>query len=310
MEFHQKDMARLSWYGLKPAAKKLMLTPVVNAPLRGLASLLPVSRRTRVPVGKPFVDYRLAAGGIVRMWDPSQCGVGAEIFWGGGRRTVAADQHAIDCAELLSVHAELFLDIGAYSGLFTLVAARANPKLAAHAYEIVPENYVLLVKNVVMNSLNNSAVPHLLGLADQSGEMRVPVTTGLSQLPSSLSLSSNFDGGSVIPLSTLDAEFPDFTGEAVFKIDVEGFEPHVLRGGQAFLARNKPHMVCEVLESMDTSSGIHEVLDPLEYRYYQFTDAGLVLRDRIKPTRAGRDWLLTVLDPQPLAAKLPGIPVS
>lgn len=157
-----------------------------------------------------------------------------------------------------------------------------------HAFEIVPENHLLLVRNFVLNELNRNAHPHLIDLSDAPGERQVPVKTGLAQLPSSLSLSSGFGNGATIPVSTLDAQFPDFTGPAVFKIDVEGFEPRVLRDGRAFLARNKTHMVCEDLVSRDTSMGIQEVLNPLAYRYYQFTDGGLVLRERInRPREAG-----------------------
>ncbi|KFN45075.1 FkbM family methyltransferase [Arenimonas oryziterrae] len=306
-----KELRSLSWYGLKPRLKSLLGLPLLNPLLLGFArTFLSPARRARVPVGKDVVTYRMSNGGHLTLNSPMKCDVARDIYWGQGRREWASECHAIDCAEALAGSADLFLDIGAYSGLFSLVVGQANPGIRVFAYEIVPENYLLLVENVITNRLNRTVSPQLLGIADQPGEIRMPLKTQQSQLPSSLSLSSSFPEGLSVPLARLDDLFGDFSGKAFFKIDVEGFEPGVLTGGREFLARIRPDMICEVLESADTSAALHEQLDPLQYSYYQFTDAGLVRRERIKPSRDGRDWLLTVKPLAELRSALPKLSVD
>jgi FkbM family methyltransferase len=51
-----------------------------------------------------------------------------------------------------------------------------------------------------------------------------------------------------VPVTTLDAELStrEFAGPVVAKIDVEGFEVHVLRGAARFLAKHRPHLSIDI----------------------------------------------------------------
>jgi FkbM family methyltransferase len=303
------NRARMNWYGVKPLLRSAMLLPGINPMMLAAAPrLMPMEKACRLPVAREFVEFAMVGGEPVRMYEPRRCDVAKDLYWGGGKRRSPADQWAIEAAMNLSRDAGLFLDIGAYTGLFALAVARAVPGIRAETYEIVPENYLMLVRNVVFNGLADRVGANLLGLGEVAGKLQMPVRMGLTQAPSSISLETVFDGGIDVPVSTLDAEHGAFDGRAVFKIDVEGFEPHVLRGGRGFLARVKPDMVCEVLMSADTGQEIWDVLGPLGYRAWLFTDAGLVARDALRATRDGRDWLLSAESPDVLRARLGGVP--
>lgn len=303
------NRARMNWYGIKPVLRSAMLLPGINAMMLALAPrLMSMKKASRLPVAREFIEFKAGTGAPVRMYEPSRCDVAKDIYWGGGKRRSPADQWAIEAAMNLSRDAGLFLDIGAYTGLFALAVARAVPGIRAEAYEIVPENYLMLVRNIVFNGLANQVGANLVGLGEVPGKLQMPVRMGLTQAPSSISLETVFEGGIDVPVSTLDVLHGEFNGRAVFKIDVEGFEPHVLRGGRGFLARVKPDMICEVLMSADTGQEIWDVLGPLGYRAWLFTDGGLVARDALRATREGRDWLLSAQAPEALLARLGGVP--
>ena len=291
----QAEIKRLSWYGLKPMIKKLMLLPGINHSIIAIGRLLPNKNWVnRIPVSRNAVSYTLSSGEIVDMLHPDMCDIAKEIFWARGKRFSKADQMVMYYVELMSKSSILFLDIGSYSGLFSLVAAKSNKSLTVRAYEIVPENYILLLTNVVMNGFQNRIKTYLRGLSDSRDELKMPKMTGLSNLPSSFSLSSKFSEGIVISISKIDDELNDFNNDCFMKIDVEGFEPEVIRGGTGFISRNKPDIICEVLLSQDTAPQIHECLDHFGYKYFLFTDVGIILHDRIVPSKQGRDWLFSV----------------
>jgi FkbM family methyltransferase len=269
-----------------------------------------MERACRLPVARESVDFQFGDGMSVRLYEPSRCDVAKDLYWGGGRRRSQADQWAVEAAVSLSRDADLFLDIGAYTGLFALAVARSAPGIRAKAYEIVPENYLMLVRNIVFNGLAGQVDASLVGLGEFPGALRMPIRLGLTQAPSSISLETRFEDGIDVPVSTLDARYAGFSGKVVAKLDVEGFEPHVLRGGREFLARVKPDMVCEVLTSADTGKELWDVLGRLGYRAWLFTDEGLAPRDTLRATREGRDWLLSAEAPEKLGVRLGRVPLG
>lgn len=295
----QAEINRLSLFGLKPMIKKLMLLPGINHTLIAIGRIFSDQKWiNRIPVSKKSVSYMLGSGENLEMMYPDQCHVAREIFWAKGKRLERADQMVMYYVEKISQSSSLFLDIGSYSGLFSLVAAKSNEALTVRAYEIVPENYILLVTNLVMNGLQNRIKPFLRGLSDCRDNLTMPKMTGLSNLPSSFSLSSKFFEGIAISINKLDDEFEEINYSCFIKIDVEGFEPEVIRGGTRFISRNKPDIICEVLLSQDTAPQIHKCLDCFGYNYFLFTDNGMILHDRIVPSKQGRDWLFTVKNNQ------------
>lgn len=301
--FGEADINRQNWGGMRKALKAPLYNALVNRLLVGALRVAPPSRwRARVPVMAPSSEFILADRQRISMLEPHRCSVARNLFWADGRLPDAADMLAIRMAEAMAKEADLFLDIGAYTGLFSLVAARSNPTIRVLAFEILPSTYTLLTRNVLANNLHQRIEPRLVALGEAPGTLRMPLDTVLSGLPTSLSLGSAFSEGIDVPCIRLDDLLPDAAGPAAIKIDVEGFEAAVLRGGKAFLARVRPDIICEVLPSSTCAGEIEQVLAPLGYRYYQFTDEGLSASASIVPSRKGRDWLFTVREgPLPTA---------
>lgn len=287
---------------LKRVARAIVLIPMVNRVVVAILSLLPDWRwKTRCPV---VGDARLnvAGGEAVHLLRADRCHVAREVFWGEGALASAADRRALELAVRLGSGADIFVDIGAYSGLFALAVARGSSGARCHAYEIVPENFQLLWANIIRNDLVTRIEPNLVGIGAQQGVVRVPAALGLGSLASSIALDFQAEDGVRVPVDTLDSRYCDFTGRMVMKLDVEGFEWSVLRGGDALIRRVRPDMICEVLRRATEIPAMQEYLTALGYHLYQIVDAGLSPRTRIEPTKHERDWLFTTRSAADLGA--------
>ncbi len=287
-------LKRLDWFGLKSLIASLLTFKPVNFIFRRFARhCIPAKTAARYPISVQNVVYRLSGGEQIVLLDPARDEVARQIYWGQGRCISASDQIALDCVESLCQDAELFLDIGAYSGLFALVAAAAQSKLRVMAFEIVPENHLLVMRNIVENDFIGRIDARLCGLSNNPGSVTIAPSMQLDRMASSVSLGSEFSAGVRIPVDTLDNVISEIDGRIVMKIDVEGFENAVIQGGRRLFEDVKPDVICEFLPSSTDNRELDAYLTDLDYRFYQITENGLTRFDSIVPSKGGRDWLLT-----------------
>jgi hypothetical protein len=123
----------------------------------------------------------------------------------------------------------------------------------------------------------------------------MPVHFGTFSHPSSISLEMHFIEGVEVPVRSLDME--GFVGRILAKIDVEGFEAQVIKGGERTIASLKPDMICEFLVGSGGIRYIEDFLRPLGHRFFISTDEGFQEREPIVPDSAAKDWLLTTTHP-------------
>lgn len=290
--YNQEDLRRANWLGLKP----LLFGALSVGWVRSLAyatgrKVLPDGMLHRLPVFEKEVEFRLRSGAVVRLTNPQVDYVAKDIFWGNGRLVAPAEDLILDMVEFLAKDATMFLDIGSYSGLFAMIAARANPDLTAVTFEIVPENHRLIEQNLRANELDDRIEARHLGLAASAGTLVLPEHTGSVSHPASLSLGSKFESGIKVPLSTLDAG--NYTGRLLMKIDVEGFEWDVFQGGKRTFTQLKPDIICEFLPEAPECAEVEAFLKPLGYRFFIGLSDGFAERSSIAPVDGARDWLLT-----------------
>lgn len=156
------------------------------------------------------------------------------------------------------------LDVGANTGLFTLLAAAANPSIQVCAFEPLDSVRRLLHANI---SRNPALAPRIavqpFGLSRTNGSFTFYETInayGLVPTSSSLELNHAQDVGNfreqVIETRSLDdwAQRLGPTPVHFMKVDVEGHEHAVVEGGRVFLAQHRPYIALEVLGSAETGT--------------------------------------------------------
>lgn len=130
------------------------------------------------------------------------------------------------------------VDIGAYVGYYTLLAAKATGNLGkVFCFEPEASNYALLLKNIEVNNYNN-VVPVQKAVTNRTGMARLFI----AESPSGHSTVCGNPNQQAIMVdcTTLD-DF--FSGREypirVIKIDVEGAEMTVLEGMNNIISKNK-----------------------------------------------------------------------
>src|SRR5262249_15982394 len=129
------------------------------------------------------------------------------------------------------------VDVGANIGYYALLTARfIGPEGSISCFEPEPDNVGELERNVERNRLGNVRVlPIAAGEAD--GEVSLhPGINGKVAVDGSGSLT--------VPMRRLDSVLSGPVN--LIKIDVEGYEGHVLAGAERLLAAHRPLLFVEV----------------------------------------------------------------
>lgn len=295
----------MRWFGLKRHVKRVLGWRLPHAVLRAVVDVVPrlgASGRLPAPAHLKEVKGR-ARGATFVMLRPDRCEVAKELYWGKGRRPKPQDRNAVDVFAALAEGADVVLDIGAYTGLFTLVGLAVDPRIEAHAFEIVPDVFQLLFDNCVRNDVLHRVTLHHVGVGDPQ-VLRLPFGLRESALPSFYSSRLHFDSGALIRFQTLDSLIPavDPGAKIVVKIDVEGTENAVLRSGRELLEACHPDVLCEVLAGVARPAELEALLAPMGYRFYLVRASDLEPRDHVEGIPAYRDWLFTRRSPEDLTS--------
>ena len=309
---HRRDQRRRqSWWGLKRPIKRAVSIPGVNQVAHAITRSRrgpDAAARLPAPMGVHQVEGRIDDITFV-MNDPAQCIIAKELYWGHGTRPRAQDQFALEVFARLAQRADRVLDIGSYTGIFSLVAAKVNRTSPVEAFEIVPSNFLAAWGNVIANDLVGRVQVHLTGVGHE-GSIRMPAATAGSALPDFWSIDDADEGSVRVPIHTLTrvlaAESMPQDCHVLIKVDVEGHEADIVTADPDLIRTRRPTFLMEILPGADVGP-LHDVFaggarDSAPYRYYLITEDRL----RESPTLRGeddyRDWLITTLEPQALTA--------
>jgi FkbM family methyltransferase len=132
-----------------------------------------------------------------------------------------------------------FLDIGANAGSYTLLACIAGSN--AVSIEPAPLTYNLLCQNIRLNNYSDKVTALQVAIGRQKGTCFMQKSAGPTNRVTE-------DGRSApIEMTTLNDLIKDQQKFYIIKIDVEGYEEEVLRGGQEALI--SPNVLAVIIES-------------------------------------------------------------
>jgi FkbM family methyltransferase len=178
---------------------------------------------------------------------------------------------------------DLFVDVGANIGFYTVLAARRGARV--RAYEPTPEATESCERSVALNGVEREVVIHRMACGAASGVARF--STGLDI---SNHIVDDGQWGIEVPISTLDEELageePSLT---MLKVDAEGHDMDVLRGAMA--AAERLHPVIQV-EIWTGGAAPRQLLEPLGYRPYRYHAASRSLSEAMPGPNQGGNMLL------------------
>lgn len=153
------------------------------------------------------------------------------------------EEYSVAFFEKVLERGDVFIDIGANIGYFTVVGARlVGEQGTVYAFEPMPEALRVLKENIrtVKNvKLFETALSDVTGASDFSVHKDGDT--------SSLGVNHGAKRTIQVPLDTVDNSLKAENRIDVIKIDVEGYELEVLRGAKAILAQHKPLLYFEFI---------------------------------------------------------------
>ncbi len=168
---------------------------------------------------------------------------------------------------------DVFYDVGANRGFYTFLASELCKEV--HTFEPMRE----LAQAIEENTYRDSAVTvNAVALSDKDGtiDFYVMESTMLNTINASVAAEGNHRSVRV-PTMMLDTYVATHTRPTFLKIDAEGAEEQIIRGGMKFFSSNTPTIAMEVWgkeNKWELSMKAVETLYGMGYRSLRITDGG------------------------------------
>lgn len=145
----------------------------------------------------------------------------------------------------------MFLDIGSYWGLYSLLAMQSGVFAEQYAFEADRHNFAQLQSNLFLNKAAGRIRTVNKAVSDQASVLKFRDSTthpeGNRAGASVIGWEEDFEGYPVDAVP-IDSAVPVTDRYILMKLDVEGHEAPVLRGLTQTVARNKVVMQVEIFE--------------------------------------------------------------
>jgi FkbM family methyltransferase len=183
---------------------------------------------------------------------------------------------------------DIALDFGAHGGAWSYpMARRVGPHGRVHAFEIFPY-YSATLKRALMLADVENVVLHRCGVGETSGEIEIVLIdeqgTSLTGMIRTRGPNEEPRKTETVPIRTFDSlceEEPELLRARFAKIDVEGSEFALFKGGSRLLREVRPVIFCEVTKRQCARNGhtrreVLEFVRSAHYGLYVYEKSGAV----------------------------------
>ena len=199
-----------------------------------------------------------------------------ELFWHGIEN--AWERTSFKLWKRFCAEANVIFDIGANTGVYSLIAGSVNSKAKIYAFEPVKSVYEKLNKNIELNAFRNNVKTFETALSDYTGEAIIYLEKNAEHVLS-VTVNKTFMGDDVeqrtevIKTIRLDEFIENEKIESIdlMKIDVETHEPEVLEGMGIYLSRFRPVILIEILND-EIGARVQHIIQGLNYRFYNIDE--------------------------------------
>jgi FkbM family methyltransferase len=199
------------------------------------------------------------------------------------------------------------VDIGANTGIFSILSALSNPHVEIHAFEPYGVNAERLILNLKSNSISNVKV-NREALGDTIGAIKlsIPKNQTITAVAStsqefSKSIHPELDWETIeTPINTLDNYRKNLSQPIdLIKCDVETFEMSVFRGGYDMLATDRPTIIFESFLDEERVNFFNNILEKFDYHLYLILQEGIVYsKDGFPEKHFGLNFLISPVKPK------------
>jgi FkbM family methyltransferase len=192
---------------------------------------------------KPLVETTLASSNVTVLV-PWADGLGNVVVTFGDNEP-SVFRFIATCVACRSSEEDLFIDIGANIGVFSLRIAEQSPQVKVVSYEPNPEVASLLHYNANRNGLAERIDIRQIALGDKDMSSRLETVAGDSGVST---INDDSVGGVPVVMRRLCTEMTldQWKRVIVLKVDVEGFEMSVFKGAEVLFQKHLPVLVFEV----------------------------------------------------------------
>ncbi len=202
----------------------------------------------------------------------------------------------------LAANAKTVIDIGTNNGwvLMNLASVVAKNHGYVYGFEPYPDTFKRCIKNIQESKLENCKVFNM-GCGENDSELLMTqvidsnsgqnrIVNGVGQLPPGQHQQIK------VKVTTLDKQLENLEKIDLIKIDVEGFELHVLKGADNLLRKHRPAIFIEIndpLLRLNNTSG-EEVINFLKKRY-NYTVSNALTKQIINETAGLKNLQIDVI---------------
>ncbi|MEM9216660.1 MAG: FkbM family methyltransferase [Cyanobacteria bacterium P01_F01_bin.150] len=187
-------------------------------------------------------------------------------------------------------HADLFVNVGANNGLYSIIAACINERMRVIAYEPYPRAIEFIKQNIALNKLHDRIELISCALSESPGESKlfVPEKRFGEVLETSASLNPEFRASHSevinIQVSTLDDELRGIEADLpLMLVDVESMEHLVLMGGRRILNEIKPIISFELLREKSNAEALDKIRQEHGFLIYSLRPDCIQLEQEVRP---------------------------
>lgn len=251
---------------------RIVYSPAVNWGLRGINRLVSPFTSFRLPPSGTL-NLRLRSGHHVRLASNPTSHVSKVLYYDGP-----------DAFEYTAIFTRLiqrcntFIDVGANTGYYSVLAATIQPEIKVIAVEPAPGPLHYLNKNVVLNHAEGSIEVAAIALSDHEGTVtfQPAFNPKYAFIPHHLGGTGHAvaeGSGITVKADTLDHFLAGRTVDLI-KMDTEGTEDQILRGSVQTIQTHRPIIICEVLFNK-IEAALEAIMQSHGYTFYNHLNGKL-----------------------------------
>ena len=260
---------------------RIIYHPAVNKILRSLSKALsPILPDSLMIAPSGVIKITGPEGKSIKIKTNQTSYISHLLFWK-GYKSFEYTEIFISLIKKINV----FYDIGANIGYYSLIAASENKNILVVGFEPASGPLYYFRENVKLNNFENISIEDI-ALSDKEGEIQFYEVKNNKYAYLEHNLAGESNAGSktthrnFVPVSVATITLDNYVQQTaeknidLIKMDTEGTENLILEHSDMVLSQMKPIIICETLfQTIETE--LEKIFKKYGYEFYNHTDLGL-----------------------------------